>query len=47
MKYENTAILTDLDGTLFNSQGIVSAEARTAIAAYIVTFWRSAISARS
>ena len=35
MKYENTAILTDLDGTLFNSQGIVSAEDRTAIAAYI------------
>lgn len=35
MKYENTAILTDLDGTLFNSQGIVSDEDRSAIADYI------------
>jgi Cof subfamily protein (haloacid dehalogenase superfamily) len=35
MKYENTAILTDLDGTLFNSQGLVSDEDRTAIAEYI------------
>ena len=35
MKYENTAILTDLDGTLFNSQGLVSAEDRAAIADYI------------
>ena len=32
MKYENTAILTDLDGTLFNSQGLVSDEDRAAIA---------------
>lgn len=35
MKYENTAILTDLDGTLFNSRGVVSAEDRAAIADYI------------
>ena len=35
MKYENTAILTDLDGTLFNSQGLVSDEDRAAIAEYI------------
>ena len=35
MKYENTAILTDLDGTLFNSQGLVSDEDRAAIADYI------------
>ncbi len=34
MKYENTAILTDLDGTLFNSQGLVSDEDRAAIADY-------------
>lgn len=35
MKYKNTAILTDLDGTLFNSQGLVSDEDRAAIADYI------------
>ena len=35
MKYENTAILTDLDGTLFNSQGLVSDEDRAAIDEYI------------
>ena len=35
MKYEDTAILTDLDGTLFNSQGLVSDEDRAAIDEYI------------
>lgn len=31
MRYDNAAILTDLDGTLFNSHGEVSAEDRAAI----------------
>lgn len=35
MKYNGTAILTDLDGTLFNSQGLVSEDDRAAIADYI------------
>ena len=35
MRYEDTVILTDLDGTLFNSQGLVSAENRAAISEYI------------
>lgn len=35
MQFENTVILTDLDGTLFNSKGQVSQEDRAAIADYI------------
>lgn len=35
MNYLKTVILTDLDGTLFNSQGLVSKEDRAAIAGYI------------
>ena len=35
MRYEDTVILTDLDGTLFNSQGLVSTENRAAISEYI------------
>ncbi|MBQ7175114.1 MAG: HAD hydrolase family protein [Lachnospiraceae bacterium] len=35
MNYSNAAILTDLDGTLFNSQGKVSANDRTAIQEFI------------
>ena len=35
MLLNKTAVLTDLDGTLFNSQGLVSREDREAIAAYI------------
>lgn len=35
MDYRDTVILTDLDGTLFNSQGLVSKEDRAAISAYI------------
>ena len=35
MNYLKTVILTDLDGTLFNSQGLVSKEDRAAIAEYI------------
>ena len=35
MLFSKTAILTDLDGTLFNSRGEVSRADRTAIAAYV------------
>ena len=35
MRYEKTVILTDLDGTLFNSHGLVSKEKRAAIADYL------------
>ena len=35
MRYDHAAILTDLDGTLFNSQGQVSAEDRAAIESFI------------
>ena len=35
MRYEKTVILTDLDGTLFNSHGLVSKEDRAAIADYM------------
>ncbi|MBR2532144.1 MAG: HAD hydrolase family protein [Lachnospiraceae bacterium] len=35
MKYSNAAILTDLDGTLFNSQGKVSADDRASIQEFI------------
>ena len=35
MQHSRTAVLTDLDGTLFNSQGLVSNEDRAAIAEYI------------
>ncbi len=35
MRFDQTAILTDLDGTLFNSRGEVSKEDRAAIRAYI------------
>ena len=35
MRYDQTAILTDLDGTLFNSQGKVSADDRAAIQEFI------------
>lgn len=35
MRYEKTVILTDLDGTLFNSRGLVSAEDRAAVADYM------------
>lgn len=35
MRYDSAAILTDLDGTLFNSRGEVSADDRTAIEEFI------------
>ena len=35
MRYDRAAILTDLDGTLFNSRGEVSREDRSAIRAFI------------
>ena len=35
MRYDQAAILTDLDGTLFNSRGDVSGEDRAAIRAFI------------
>ena len=35
MRFDHAAILTDLDGTLFNSQGNVSGEDRAAIRAFI------------
>ncbi len=35
MRYDRAAILTDLDGTLFNSRGEVSADDRAAIDAFI------------
>ena len=35
MRYDRAAILTDLDGTLFNSKGEVSKEDRAAIRAFI------------
>ena len=35
MRYDQAAILTDLDGTLFDSQGIVTKESRAAIRAFI------------
>lgn len=35
MRYDRAAILTDLDGTLFNSKGEVSKEDRSAIRAFI------------
>ena len=35
MRYDQAAILTDLDGTLFDSQGNVTKESRAAIRAFI------------
>ena len=35
MRYDQAAILTDLDGTLFDSQGNVTKASRTAIREFI------------
>ena len=35
MRYDRAIILTDLDGTLFNSSGVVSPDDRSAIRAFV------------
>lgn len=44
MTPEQTIVFSDLDGTLFNSRGVVSAQNRAAIAAYIAAGGRFAVS---